>query len=269
MTDMTIVHLSDLHFGSPRSSLTPNKALALVARAIEGQLTGRLVLVISGDITTAGDVEAYDEARGAIADSILEAAQFDSVLVCPGNHDIVRGSSPFGPFNKFAYNVTHSAAQAWNATNSVVSVPFDAYEFLLINTSHHLDPRFGEVPMGDFERAAQRNPSSHKIAVLHHSPTASRYGGQGLANAYEFLASASRLSLAGLLHGHIHSEQALLVGSRPTFIAGVGSLSFKPPSNMNNQFSVYRLEAGRMTRHTVYRYFDDVQGFVAHDVESP
>lgn len=269
MTHLTVVHISDLHFASPRPALPPAVALERAATALQGRLQEPVVLAISGDVTTGGNLDGYAEARAAIADSLIRSLPFSDILVCPGNHDITGEAAPFGPFNKFAFQVTRSASQSWSHDRKVVPVNVGEYTFLLINSSAHLDYRFGIAPIDEIRDAAAEAQQPNIVAVLHQSPVASAYGGSGLVNAYEFLATASELRFAGILHGHVHGNYALHIGRRPSFLAGVGSLAFEPPPNMNNQFAVYELEDGALTRHTIYRYYESRASFSAQEVKTP
>src|SRR6476660_3502995 len=104
MSDLRLVHMSDLHFSNTYKNLQPDDALQLAGSALGGEFgDAPLVLLISGDITTKGDLNGYNEALGSIKRHLLEKLNVVKIILCPGNHDIVSGDKSFSAFNKFAF----------------------------------------------------------------------------------------------------------------------------------------------------------------------
>jgi 3',5'-cyclic AMP phosphodiesterase CpdA len=262
LSELTIVHLSDLHFAADQYLLFPEDALVKVSEVIAKRATrDDLVIVITGDITTQGRRHGYHEAARAIRRTLLEVVSSKDIFFCPGNHDIEK-SAPrdFSGISRFVFEVTQNSTMVWSRGKTVSRVDRGEYSFILVNTAFHGDHRFGTVPVADLKESL-KDAQPHPMVLIHHSPISSVYGGAALSNSYEFLSATSHANVCGILHGHIHSEQVLLVGKRPTFLAGAGSLSFEPEPNMNNHFVVHAVQDGRLTASTAYRYTGDRQEF--------
>ncbi|KJF20136.1 MULTISPECIES: metallophosphoesterase [unclassified Rhodococcus (in: high G+C Gram-positive bacteria)] len=246
MNELTIVHISDIHFNADGGNLSPERALELASKAIrqEDPDWGNSILVLSGDFTTRGNKNGFNTASHYIHEYLLsDKMNFSSVLVCPGNHDITDTGCSFHEFNKFAFGITDDSAQTFTATRTICSVSRLGYRFVLVNSAHHGDHTYGKVDLEQLRDALEAStPDEPIILVVHHSPISSRYGGHGLEHSYELLTLASHYKVALLLHGDIHSNQILTVGSAGTKVLGVGSLGFPPDPNMNNQFAVYKIE---------------------------
>jgi len=104
MSKVNILHLSDLHFG------TENGTTSMLRR--EERLNGLIqhiyymsasnsglkpdIVVVSGDIGWSGQYSDY-EIAGSWLDSLLTrlGLQKEDLLLCPGNHDIDRGTAEF------------------------------------------------------------------------------------------------------------------------------------------------------------------------------
>lgn len=91
---------------------------------------------------------------------------------------------------------------------------------------------------------------------------------QSLIDGYDFLDLVSRAGAVAALHGHVHSDQALLVGTKPTLVGGAGSLAFPPDPNMNNHFSLYRFRRARVAEAYSFRYYANRGEFVPSRMES-
>lgn len=260
---LTLVHLSDIHFAAQDPSIPPEVALSAASKAIEEHLEGdRLVLLISGDITTRGKASGFTDAAYYITETLVEKHGFEKILVCPGNHDITAAHDrSFADFNRFAFHITNDPNQSWNAKEKVRTVTSGSYRFILANTSHHGDHSFGDTPLEDIKAHIASPTDKHTILVTHHSPISSRYGGNGLTDSYELLRVASDNEITALLHGDVHSDHILTIGSSGTIVSGVGSLGFPPARNMNNQFASYQFEEGRFKSGILFRYMENRSEF--------
>ncbi|MFE0527596.1 metallophosphoesterase [Micromonospora sp. NBRC 107095] len=269
MTDLTIMHLSDVHFGAAAYAVTPAELLSKATAVAKGLVdpAGRFVVALTGDVTTKGSPAYYEEAARGIERHLLAALDPDQVLVCPGNHDIT-GVAPayFQDFNEFAFRLTNDNRQVFTPERTVARVDLGDYSFLMVNSSYHGDHRRGEVQLAHLRRAMS-DSRPNPIILLHHSPFSSEYGGHALVNAYEFLSLAVRNRVAGILHGHVHFEQVLTIGSRPTAVVGSGSLLFPPAPNHNNQFTVIQLSAGGVERAVAAKYDGDRGDFTLVETE--
>lgn len=259
----TVLHFSDLHFAAsePRA-LGPKEALARAWSAIQDTLDEEAyTLVISGDVTTKGKRQGYSEALISLRDEIPSSIGIEKIVLCPGNHDISTGAEPFGPFNQFAFSLTNDWRQMWHADDPVRTVPHGELTFLLVNSAHQGDHSRGDVPLAPLERALLDATGSTLVVVLHHCPISSTYGGGGLGSAYELLELTSRYGVAAVLHGHVHSDQGLFLGRRPTLLLGVGALGFRPDPNMNNQFAALTFDKGRVVKGVLFKYYENLASF--------
>ncbi|WP_369045768.1 metallophosphoesterase family protein [Sinomonas sp. P10A9] len=255
MTGLLIMHISDIHFAAEsKGQPSPREALEAASDAVLHDFgDAEIVLVLSGDVTTTGNTSGYVEALRAL-ESLKANLNITKVVVCPGNHDIERvAAKEFRSFNKFAFSLTNDPNQCWNEAHAVRIVSHGDYDFVLGNTSFHGDYRTGKVPLKDMKALLTRDERP-KIVVIHHSPIASEYGGGGLAEAYELLSLISGCSAIALLHGHVHSDQAITVGRNQAVVCGVGSIGFRPDPNMNNQFAMYEFNNRTMVTMTPYQY---------------
>ncbi|RKT72432.1 calcineurin-like phosphoesterase family protein [Saccharothrix variisporea] len=263
MTRLSLVHLSDLHFGSVVLPIRRAELLRKVADVVRQEVKhdSALVVAITGDVTTKGQPSAYEEAARHL-EGFLSLLNPALVVTCPGNHDITARSDPhFTHFNEFAFRVTNDSRQVFTANNTVSTVEYADTAFLLVNSAYHGDHGRGEVRLEDLDTALENSRSKQCFILLHHSPLSSTYGGDALINGYEFLARAARARVAAVLHGHVHTEQVLAIGPRPTALLGVGSLMFTPSPNYNNEFSIVDFEGDQVITATCYRYLADRREF--------
>lgn len=153
----TLVHASDLHFGSHDSDCVPALLEAIGEIAPE-------VVVISGDLTTAGRHSEFKQASEFIR--AIEAP----VVCTPGNHDIPafslweRFTNPLGRYRKWispiAYTRYRSASLALIAATS--ARPWD----LSWNWSHGRLSKVQAQRVDRFLRSTQETP--FRALVVHH-----------------------------------------------------------------------------------------------------
>ncbi|WP_233874698.1 metallophosphoesterase [Paraburkholderia adhaesiva] len=98
------VHLSDIHFNCRAASFgfDPDRELRELVRRDIAEMVGHLgsvdAVLVSGDIAYAGQRREFDDAAQWL-DSVCEAAGCgtESVLMCPGNHDVDRAAIQRNP----------------------------------------------------------------------------------------------------------------------------------------------------------------------------
>jgi 3',5'-cyclic AMP phosphodiesterase CpdA len=147
-----ILHVSDLHTGTPED--------AQVERALAG-LVGRTapdLVVASGDLTHRGRPAQHERAHR------LLAGLGPPVLAVPGNHDIPYGlparlSRPWAEFERF-----------WGSVEPVHST--DALQVVGLNSVRPLRHQGGALSRTQLARAAERLAAgaagAYRVAVLHH-----------------------------------------------------------------------------------------------------
>lgn len=266
MNDLVLVHFSDLHFGSRAQGLAPADAFRRAVEACTPYINGApSVLAISGDVSNRGAQNGYVEARRSLGQA---SAMFPpaSIIMCPGNHDIVSGS--FDAFNRFAFEVTNDPHQKWTERTPVATVMRHGYRFVLVNSYFKRDHSRGSIPLEHLRGALAAHAGDPTIVLVHDSPISSSYGGQSLIDGYDFLDLVSRAGAVAAVHGHVHSDQALLIGTKPTLVSGAGSLAFPPDPNMNNHFSVYKFRSARASEGYSFRYHANRGAFLPTKMES-
>lgn len=267
MSKFYVAQWSDLHFANSQTSstgLTPARAVEAATEAIRLDYPSeQLVLLLTGDITTQGAASGYSQASVALGET-KKALGPKAIIVCPGNHDIARVEKrAFIPFNNFAFALTNDPSQYWNEKQAVSVVHTGDAVFIAVNSAHEGDHSFGSVPLNELRQALEATRHEVQIVALHHSPISSQYAGGGMADAYDLLALISEFEVSAVLHGHVHSDQGLLVGPYKTLLFGAGSLGFEPDPNMNNQFVVHEFKDGHVANSRIYKYLANQRKFGA------
>lgn len=249
-----ILHLSDLHFGNPEAHLR-RREIDAAFDALLSQLNGpNSLVVISGDITFKGQQKGYDEAKDVIVSAInRRKISKTSVLVCPGNHDVVeeRASLPyFTSFDAWSTGL-RSDKRCTFAGNPVRLVENEAGTFLLVNSAYHANYAFGHVSLSHVEGLLQKlsppepgKPLPLRVAITHHHviPVLDE-DTSTTRNAYSFIKLLERYGFSALLHGHQHAMLHLQVGQGNMLVSGIGSPTFSTPGYMNTA-AIYRGEDG-------------------------
>jgi hypothetical protein len=64
--------------------------------------------------------------------------------------------------------------------------------------------------------------------------------------------------VVAVLHGHLHSQNVLTLGTSGTAALGVGSLLYRPWPNYNNGFNMLRFDGPTLTSAIAFRYVADL-----------
>lgn len=246
----TLVHISDLHFGDPKGVLHRDDVVR-VLRALLREAGPGALLMLSGDISFQGGERGYSEATAALSQVLNEQSVLrNQIVVCPGNHDVVMSatsSSPFSAFDAWSASL-RSDKRCTFSNDSCRRVTFREADFLVINTAHHADIKYGLVDLPKMESIlAEMGPKpvsgQPRIALLHHHliPFA-RDDTSTTRNAYAVLSALVRHGFALALHGHQHALLELGVGGDGSLkICGVGSFRYLTPGFVNGA-SIYRFD---------------------------
>jgi 3',5'-cyclic AMP phosphodiesterase CpdA len=247
----TIVHLSDLHFGSV---LTPTlEPLLACLHAVTPDL-----VVVSGDLTQRAREQQFRDAQAYLA-------RFPwPLLVVPGNHDIPlydvvrRFVSPLGRYTRYV--------------TSDLSPTFvdDEMAVVGINSARSLTFKGGTLGTAQVARAAEmfQGLPDHpvRIVVTHH-PLDVPQGltgvsvVRGAAHALRrFAACRVELVLTGHLHLVHRASASTLVPGYHAHLLGAGSATSTRARGEPNSFYVLRLDA---TRRDPFRVTADTYGWDA------
>lgn len=256
----TILHISDLHFGDPTAVLNRSE----VHRVIDSLLKiagPDVLLVLSGDISFRGQRPGYAEAHDVLL-PILDASRIprDRVILCPGNHDIVKSStglSSFEAFDAWSAELRNDKRCTFSA-DSCRHVSSPEADFLVINSAHHGDTEYGLVNLTQLDSVLASMGGAPaeglpRIAVLHHHliPFSGHSDKSTTRNAYQVLTRLIRYGFSLVLHGHQHALLEIGVGSGLMKLCGVGSFRYITPGFINGA-SIYRMDG--QNHLTVDRY---------------
>lgn len=191
---LSLLHISDLHFGPPYVP-TVGEALLETVKDMSPD-----VVVISGDLTQRAKPEQFAEAR-----EYLDRLPFGTRVVVPGNHDVPlyrvleRLSRPYNLYQKYIAeeldSVVHLDDAVIVALNS--THPYRAIKNGRIS-SKQLDfciQAFSSAPAG-----------AARIVVAHHhfAPAPDYEGDEILPNAKRALDTFNRLHVDLIMAGHLH-----------------------------------------------------------------
>lgn len=251
-----IVHLSDLHFGNPNAHLRRSEVDRALDALLSQATSPNSVLIISGDITFQGQKKGYREAADVISSAVKRRGLDPrNVLVCPGNHDVVKeeGGRPyFESFDEWSAGVRGDKKCTF-ANASARLIAHDIGDFVLLNTAYHAKYEMGLVDLRAAEKLLQGLPTHDaavsprlRVAVAHHHiiPVLDE-DTSTTRNAYKLIKLLETYGFSGLLHGHQHAVLRLSVGKNNLLLSGVGSLGFLTAGYINSA-AVYRGEGGRI-----------------------
>ncbi|AMC35408.1 metallophosphoesterase family protein [Janthinobacterium sp. B9-8] len=238
-----IVHISDLHFGNPlahQKSSDIKIALDSLLGVVENKIGS--FLVISGDVTFKGSPDGYAEAQEIIRSAIIKNGfNLRNVLVCPGNHDLIKsgGRLGFSLFDAWSAGIRNDTQCRFNNSGACF-IKSDDVDFLLMNTSYHLDHKMGKVDLVKVkalleEHCPEKTSHRFRIAIAHHHfiPVEDE-DSSTTRNAYSVLSLLDDYGFSALLHGHQHARLSCRLGARGMKISGVGSMSYLTPGYINS-----------------------------------
>lgn len=243
MSEITVFHCSDLHFGHP--------AVPEQYEAIEELIQERRfdVVAISGDVSQRAKAGEFQRAR-----SFIHAAQRVSrTIVVPGNHDVAWWLAPLGIGDE--RKLLHKyRAYISEDLEPVLSLP-GAF-FVGLNTSQGVNRHtltwnlrdisiIGHLRRAQLEHARrefeQAGPGDARIIVMHHNPVKGELSQRhGLKNTRHILGAFAELGVDLVLCGHDHQEAVHYVEhtKKGTIISTAGTISNRQrggrPSSVNS-----------------------------------
>lgn len=250
----TIVHLSDLHFG------TVDEAVRIGLEAAVRQAAPDLV-VVSGDLTQRARVHEFSQAR-----RFLDALPAPT-LVVPGNHDVPL----YDVFRRFLRPLTR-----YRRIISDDLEPFFADAEIAVaglNTARSSTFKNGRINEGQLARMAERfaalPPGTTRIVVVHHpfghAATTDERDIVGRAALAVDAFSRSRIDL--VLAGHLHSAHIGASSERydidgyAALLIQAGTATSTRRRGEANSFNVIRI--ARPHVEVDCRTWKDNEGFVS------
>lgn len=259
---LTLLHVSDLHFGPPYLAAVGDAVQAFAARLRPD------AIIASGDFTQRAREEQFAEAR-----AFLDRFPAVPIVVTPGNHDIPmyrvgqRFFSPHELYRRYIHAELDTVTHLPGAT--VVALNSTAPRRALVNGRVHRWQL-------DFARAAFRllPPETLRIVVAHHhfAPPPDFEGGDVMPKAKRALDAFTEMKVDMILGGHLHRayvgnsldvyagqdrEHGIVIAQSGTSTSRRG----RAREREKNTFNVVRLD-GSTIRVTHYMFFDDVGDFV-------
>jgi 3',5'-cyclic AMP phosphodiesterase CpdA len=259
---LTLLHISDLHFGPPYHAEVGEKVLAF-ASDLEPD-----VIVVSGDFTQRAKREQFAAAR-----EYLDRLPRVPTIVTPGNHDVPlyrvreRLFSPYALYREYISDELDSVTAVNGAT--FVSLNSTAPRTAVVNGRiSRWQLNFAREAFADAPAGALR------IVVTHHhlSPPPDFEGGDVMPRAKRaidfFISQGVDLILAGHMHrAYIGNsldvypgrdrEHGIVIVQSGTSTSRRG----RAREREKNSFNVLRLDE-QTIRITHYMHFEDVGGFL-------
>jgi 3',5'-cyclic AMP phosphodiesterase CpdA len=267
---LTIVHLSDLHFGS-----VADLAQIAAVEDLVPDLDPRLV-VISGDSSQRSRHGEYQAAKGLVR----ELERTAPVFMIPGNHDVQWWWRPFIPFaSQIKYRkYTRYFGPVLNPTvkfpEAVVTSALTSHGVSWGSLTWRLRDLAvkGHLPKSQIEHAQRvfsaADPGQVRVLVLHHNVLRGEISRRmGLARWKQAQRRILESGADLVLCGHDHQENADLLGGK-VVVSTAGTLSTRSrggkPSVFNRivitedaiNVEFYRWESDRMLfkRSDVYTF---------------
>lgn len=258
---LTILHISDLHFGPPYQ---PQVGEALQQFAASLQPDG---IVASGDFTQRAREEQFREAR-----AYLDRLPPVPLVVTPGNHDVPlhevrdRLLSPHALYRKYISDELNTVTTLPGAV--IASLDSTAPRRAIVN---------GRISRKQIEFArsafAQASVDALRIVVAHHhfAPPPDFEGADAMPQAKRALDAFTAMRVDLILGGHLHRsyignsldvypgtdrEHGVVIVQSGTSTSRRG----RAREREKNSFNVLRLQRSAIeVEH--YMYFDDVRNF--------
>jgi 3',5'-cyclic AMP phosphodiesterase CpdA len=271
---MTILHVSDLHFGPPYVP-EAGEALLEAAAAIDPDVvvaSGAIdpgVVVASGDFTQRAKKEQYAEAS-----AFLDRLPPVPVVVVPGNHDVPLyrvAERIFSPYRWYRTYISEELDQVIE-TDDAVMVALNSTAPL----RHITNGRISREQLDYCTRAfAGADPSKARIVVAHHhfAPAPDYEGGEVMPHAKRAIDTFTRSRVDLILGGHLHRayignsldlypgldrDHGIIIVQSGTTTSRRGRVRERE----KNSFNVIRL-TDQVIRITHYMFFDDTARFAS------
>jgi 3',5'-cyclic AMP phosphodiesterase CpdA len=260
---ITILHISDIHFGPPYFGRV-GESLQTFADVLQPD-----VIVASGDFTQRAKEEQFVEAR-----AWLDRLPGVPLVVTPGNHDVPL----YRIFERIFSPYKHYRAHIHDELDYVVRV--DGAVFVSLNSTAPLraitNGRIGRKQL-EFARGAFRDadPGDARIVVAHHhfAPAPDYEGGEVMPRARRAIDVFTELEVDMILGGHLHRAyigNSLDVYPGADRVHGITIIQSGTSTSRRgrarerekNSFNVIRVTEETL-RITHYMYFDDAEGFAS------
>lgn len=251
---MYILQLSDLHIGI---DIDLNEFKSKIDKIYEGvnkiiKKSEMLIFCICGDVTDKGNKDGYKNAIIVIDYLEEKFADYNYKLkFIPGNHDICE--EKFEEFDKFIARYIDEK-YSYEDKNVVVR-NYGDINLVLLNSSYHKDHKYEKIDLVQLRNELKGNENN--FVIMHHTFISEYdYDQSAIRNAYIFIKALDENSVCALLHGYTHGYSDISI-SKECKVIGVGPL-FKKLEDINNQFNIIEVKAGKVNRVYNMRYSSDL-----------
>ena len=253
---MTVLHLSDLHFGKPHR---PAVSDALVRLADDVQPTA---VVVSGDLTQRAKAKEY---RAAAA--FLSRLSPAPLVVVPGNHDVPlyrfweRLATPYGKYRRHISQKLDSVLDV-DVSGGVRFVALNSTAPRTAIVNGRISGRQLRFAAGAF---GSTPPGVRRVLVLHHNlldPEDGEPGPPPLRGTAQVLERLGEWGVDVVLSGHIH--RAWPTSRRGTSLVHAGTASSsrgRGPERGLNSVNLVRVQPSE-TSVVAYLYSEDARRFL-------
>ncbi len=260
---ITILHVSDLHFGPP---YLPNvgEALLQAAHAVDPD-----IVVASGDFTQRAKEEQFREAR-----AFLNRMPAVPTVVVPGNHDVPLyriAERIFNPYKYYKAYISEELDQVVS-TDDVLIVALNSTSPLRHITNGRIEASQLRFTRRAFDRATDRQV---RIVVAHHhfAPAPDYEGGEVMPHGKYAIDAFTESKVDLILGGHLHrayignsldlypgldKDHGIIIVQSGTSTSRRGRVRERE----KNSFNLIRI-TDEVIRITHYMFFDDTGGFAS------
>ena len=269
---MYIFQIADLHIGSSeKCSGDEETILSRAVEKIKQDIPGNQKVLISvcGDIIDSKNISKrqkqivnsrYEEAAGILSNMVHEMKEKYEVRIqfCLGNHDTTHIDEFSNFVQKFNPELTKEKIE------DGYFMEWDGVYYIFLNSCKDRQYEFGCIDYGKVKRMLEELPLiAPKIFVLHHT-VISMYANDksSIRDSAALLKLIETYNVIGVLHGHIHGKEQLLVGKKRCRILGTGALFSRNNSDVNSQFNIIEMESYifREISTYIYRADDRISG---------
>jgi 3',5'-cyclic AMP phosphodiesterase CpdA len=258
---LTILHISDLHFGPPFVGHV-GEAVLRAARELPAD-----VIIASGDFTQRAKEEQYAAAR-----AFLDRLPPLPLVVVPGNHDVPLYrvfERLFAPYRLYQQYISQELDSVYRLDNAII-VALNSTKPLRAITNGRIDSWQLDFCARAFEGAPKELA---RIVVAHHhfAPAPDYEGGQVMPRAKRAMDCFADLDVEMVLGGHLHRayignsldlypcrdrEHGIIIVQSGTTTSRRGRVREREKNSLN----LIRVGEERI-RITHYMYFDELLGF--------
>ncbi|KKI86323.1 metallophosphoesterase family protein [Shouchella clausii] len=267
---VNILHISDVHFASGDLVLTEKELKQGIVNLLESIKDDNIYLLISGDITFQGKVQGYREATKFFKEIVEQSKgkiHPKNILLCPGNHDIVRESN-FEQFDIFSYSLRGDNTFIYNNNLPYVVKNEEGVLFLGINSVYHLDHTYGLVnieQLGKALKGMKIDQGIRKIAFTHHHlMNQFQMDTSSIRNASQLITLLDHYGFETIFHGHQHTSSSLILGKSQMYTIGVSTPGFKM-QGFTNGVNYYKLsQEGLQVNRYIYSRDNELEGLLGN-----